>query len=67
MLLTEYDEAKAMELFKEEGREEGIEQGFQLFGSLITKLLDQGRTEDIARAASDSKYRAKLLTEFQIA
>ena len=67
MLLTEYDEAKVMELFKEEGREEGIEEAFHLFGSLITKLLDQGRTEDIARAVSDPQYRAKLITEFQLA
>ena len=27
MLLTEYDEAEAMELFREEGREEGRKEG----------------------------------------
>ena len=53
MLLTEYNEAKAMELFREEGREEGRAegraQGMNTLSALIQKLLDLGRTEDVAR------------------
>ncbi len=35
MLLTEYDEAAAMELFKEEGRKEGREEG-KILGAVET-------------------------------
>ena len=57
MLLTEYNEAKAMELFREEGREEGRAegraQGMNTLSTLIKSLLDLGRTEDVARVTSD--------------
>ena len=62
MLLTEYDEAKTMELFKEEGREEGAD----MPGALITKLKDLGRTDDAFRAAADSAYRKQLYKDFQL-
>ena len=38
-ILTEYDEAKMMEYFKEEGREEGISQ-------MIENMLRRGKTVD---------------------
>ena len=63
MLLTEYNEAKTMEMFKEEGREEGENR----LGALITKLISLGRTDDIAKAASDPTYRNRLYEEFSIA
>ena len=74
MLLTEYNEAKAMELFKEEGREEGrIEgrlegrvEGFELFALLVKRLLELGRSEDVARISVDPAYRDKLIAEFQL-
>ena len=67
MLLTEYNEAKTMELFKEEGRIEGKVEGIELATSLIRKLLDLGRTEDVARVTVDPVYRDKLLAEFRLA
>ena len=74
MLLTEYDEAKTMELFKEEGRAEGRaegrEQGFALgmarLAQLMTKLFSQGRSVDAERAASDEDYRNRLFEEYGI-
>lgn len=70
MLLTEYNEAKAMELFKEEGREEGrVEgrvEGFELFAMLVKRLLELGRSEDVARISVDPAYRDKLIAEFQL-
>ena len=59
MLLTEYNEAETMELFKEEG--------MNLVSALIQKLLDLGRTEDVARVTSDPAYRDKLIAEFKLA
>ena len=59
MLLTEYNEAETMELFKEEG--------MNLVSALIQKLLDLGRTEDVARVTSDPAYRNKLIAEFKLA
>ena len=67
MLLTEYNEAKAMELFREEGREEGRAQGMNTLSTLIKSLLDLGRTEDVARVTSDPAYRDKLIAEFKLA
>jgi len=78
MLLTEYDEAKTMELFKEEGRAggraegraEGREQGFTLgiarLAQLMAKLFSQGRSADAERAANDEDYRNQLFEEYGI-
>ena len=63
MLLTEYNEAKTMEMFKAEGLEEGEKR----LGTLITKLIALGRTGDIAKAASDPVYRDRLYDEFSMA
>ena len=70
MLLTEYNEAKQMELFKEEGRREGRREGRQegqnMLAALFSRLLSLGRSEDAERAANDPDYRDKLYKEFQI-
>ena len=78
MLLTEYNEARQMELFREEGREEGLKEGHReglregqqkgqnMLAALISRLLSLGRTEDVARSASDPEYREKLFEEFKI-
>lgn len=65
-LLTEYDEAKAMELFKEEGRIEGKTEGFSLLSALIKRLMDLGRTDDVARVAVDPDYRDALIAQFRL-
>ena len=67
MLLTEYNEAKTMELFKEEGRAEGRMEGEARLSALITRLISLGRTDDIAKAASDQTYRNRLYEEFSLA
>lgn len=35
----------------------------QRINKLIVYLLEQGRNKDLAKAASDSEYQAKLLKE----
>ncbi len=67
MLLTEYNETKTMEMFKNEGREEGRQEGETKLGTLITKLISLGRTDDVAKAASDPTYRDRLYSEFSMA
>ena len=73
MLLTEYNEAEAMELFREEGRREGRQEGRQegrvdgLFhaGQLYNYLWQHGRGEDAIRAERDKSFLNKLLEELQ--
>ena len=64
MLLTEYNEAKTMELFKEEGRMEGRAEGENRLGALISKRMSLGRTDDIAKVIADPGYRGQLYREF---
>ena len=45
------------------GREEGERIGENRINRLIMHLIEQGRNEDLARAASDPEYQAKLLKE----
>ena len=40
--------------------------GEKRFADLLQKLLAANRTEDIAKIASDARYRNKLYKEFQI-
>ena len=60
MLLTEYDEKKHMNWIRKEEREETLER----VNTLIVLLLEQGRTEDLSRAAKDKEYQQKLFDEF---
>ena len=46
----------------EKGRKEGVES----FGRLIAALMVQGRTDDVAKAASDPDERERLAAEFGI-
>ncbi|MCI8672545.1 MAG: hypothetical protein HFI89_03530 [Lachnospiraceae bacterium] len=74
MCITEYNEAETMQMFKEEGREEGwkdgqIEgrrEGEDKFGKLMEILLGAGRTSDARKAASDREERMRLYKEFGI-
>ena len=45
------------------GRAEGERAGEARINKLIVHLLEQGRNKDLAKAASDSEYQAKLLKE----
>ena len=45
---------------------ENIEIGENLFASLIIKLIEDGRREDIERAANDEEYRHSLYVEYHL-
>ena len=50
-------------LIREEGREEGI----QCLNKLIIKLTEDGRADDIVKAAQDEVYQKQLLEEYGLA
>ena len=60
MLLTEYDEKKQRKFDREEGREETLEQ----LNQLTILLAEQGRMDDIVKAAKDREYQEQLCKEF---
>lgn len=49
---------------REQGVREGREQGVLIMGTLISKLLADGRTEDAKRATEDEVVREQLLAEY---
>lgn len=57
------DKHAMIQYAKEQGRAEGKAEGEARINKLIVYLLQQGRNEDLAKAASDSEYQAKLLKE----
>lgn len=59
MSIFEYDEEKHMRQVREEGKREAEERTSRLF----EKLLEQGRSEDLERAAKNADYR-KMFEEF---
>ena len=59
MSIFEYDEEKHMRQVREEGEQMAEER----MSRLIEKLMKEGRSEDLERAAKDTSYRRKLLEE----
>ena len=51
---------------EEKGRKEGLKEGRDEVLRLINKLLSLGRSDDIARVATDEAYRDSLLKEFDL-
>ena len=58
---------KGMEKGMLEGMEKGMEKGENQLSSLITRLKELGRTDDVFKAAADKQYRDKLYKEFKMA
>ena len=59
---------QGMEQGMQQGMEQGMQQGMQQsthnINSLILRLAELGRTDDIIKSASDAEYQEKLLREF---
>ena len=70
MLLTEYDEKLHMKTLYEQGREEGREEGRieerERMSRLIIVLSQEGKTEELIRAAKDQEYQKKLLKKYNL-
>ena len=50
----------------EQGHQEGVKEGENLFASLVSKLIKDGRHEDIDRAANDENFRNALFAEYHL-
>ena len=70
MLLTEYNKAEQMELFKEdgrrEGRAEGRVEGEDLLARLMSILFEKGHLKEAQEAASNEEVRKKLYTKYNL-
>ena len=55
---------QGMEQGMQQGMEQGIQQSTHNINSLILRLAELGRTDDIIKSASDAEYQEKLLREF---
>lgn len=64
--ITEYNEAETLQMIREEGWEEGREEGEDRLGKLMILLISAQRTEDAQRAAVDKEKRRTLYEEFNI-
>lgn len=72
--ILEYDKEKVLRFVREEsyndgleqGVEQGIKQGEQRLTSLIQKLIETSRADEIERVATDKEYRDKLYQEFNM-
>ena len=66
MLLTEYNEAEQMELFKEDGRREGRAEGEGLMARLMNVLFEKGLIKEAQKAAGDESYRKEMYRQYNI-
>ena len=72
--LTRYrNEAKKMSIYEYDeerqriwDREEGEELGENRFATLVSALIEAGKSEDVLKAAKDMEYRKKLYKEYGI-
>lgn len=51
---------------RKEGREEGMTRGEDRFAQLAHMLMEDGRLEDLDKAATDREYRVRLYREFTL-
>ena len=60
MWINEYNEEETMQMFKEEGRQEGE----NLLATLMNKLLSLGKNEDALRVTTDTQLRESLYLQY---
>lgn len=74
MMLMEYDEAETMDLFREEGRREGLKEGQEkgikegetLLAKLMNILFHLGLVDDAKKAATDQTFRNELYKKYNL-
>ena len=64
--ITEYNEAETMKMFREEGRKEGIEEGEEKLGKLVSLLISVGRGGEVQTVVINREVREALYKEFNI-
>ena len=58
------DMCKATQALIDEGLEKGMEEGTTLINQLNSKLIEEGRMDDLKRATKDPKYQKKLIEQY---
>ena len=64
--ILEFSADKYFEAGKAEGRAEGKAEGEQKLATLLRALIADGKSEDVARAATDKEYRDSLYKKYAI-
>ena len=64
MLLTEFNQEAFVRVIRNEGIEEGIEQGEGRVNQLNSYLISDKRFDDLTRATKDKQYQAQLYKEY---
>ena len=62
----DYVRSQGVEIGRQEGRQEGIRIGEERLNRLNRLLAEQGRVDDIIKAADDEEYRKKLYEKFKM-
>ena len=66
LILEEFNLNRQLDMERKEGFEEGREEGELRLSSLLQKLLADSRSDDLARALSDTEYREALYKQYNI-
>ena len=69
----DYVRSQGVEIGREEGRQEGRQEGIRIGEERLNRLnqlnhllAEQGRVDDIIKAADDEEYRKKLYEKFKM-
>lgn len=65
-LLDKY-ENRGIQKGMQKGIQKGIQQGESRYAALNERLIEQGRMEDLRKAAGSKRYRNQLYKEFGMA
>ena len=53
-----------LDKYENRGREAGMAQGMERMSELISRLIGDGRSDEIARTVTDKEYQNQLLAEY---
>ena len=66
ILHFEITQEEAMEMSREDGYEKGAADERKRLNTLIQKLTEEDRIDDLVKSASDAAFQAQLFEEFGI-
>ena len=64
--LTEFNAELHDKSMRDDGRNEGREEGEQRLGALMSQLLSLGKTDDAMKASSDPEFRNQLYKQYNL-
>ena len=66
IMMALFDDEINQKMLLNSEKAEGRKEGENKLASLISRLLSDGRTDDVAKAAEDTAYREELYKEYSI-